>query len=99
MRIEGIQTEQLQQLYNRHRKMLNQDSGEVSRQEVGDGRDSMEISTEAQEMQEISSRLEEVTARRSERVAEIKEEIDGGTYQVSNEELAEALLDELELLN
>ncbi|WP_286885431.1 flagellar biosynthesis anti-sigma factor FlgM [Aneurinibacillus sp. UBA3580] len=54
----------------------------------GKGRDQLEISTEALELQ----KSQETAAERAERIAELKEQVQNGTYHVDAKVIAEALL-------
>ncbi|GEN35046.1 flagellar biosynthesis anti-sigma factor FlgM [Aneurinibacillus danicus] len=54
----------------------------------GKGRDQLEISTEALELQ----KSQDTAAERAERIAELKEQVQNGTYHVDAKVIAEALL-------
>lgn len=57
------------------------------------GKDKLEISSTAKDFQTAKSALSQTPDVRSEKVAEIKSQIQSGTYNVSMEEVASHILD------
>ncbi|MFZ0430938.1 MAG: flagellar biosynthesis anti-sigma factor FlgM [Acidobacteriota bacterium] len=62
-------------------------------QEQPDGpRDRLEFSVTGKELQYLSQKASEAPDVRSERVAEIKSQIEAGTYNIQAQEIAEAMI-------
>ncbi|MMZ44640.1 Anti-sigma-28 factor, FlgM [compost metagenome] len=82
MRIE--RPNQIQPINPYRQQEMKQDETKVK----GKGRDQLEISNEALELQ----RTQETEAERNERIAELKKQVQEGTYHVDAKVIAEALL-------
>jgi len=91
MRIEGVNSGQLQKIYQQQRRLLDRDGAEQQR-ESGD---SMEISAEARQIHNIAREMDEVPEVRSERVQELRQQVQSGNYEVDPEQVAESILAEL----
>ncbi|MFW5985578.1 MAG: flagellar biosynthesis anti-sigma factor FlgM [Halanaerobiaceae bacterium] len=87
MRINGIQQEKLQKIYQ------NQDQKKLDRQN-GKKADRMEISERAREMNEIKAVLSEMPEVREDKVAELKEQINSDNYEVGSRELAQKIIND-----
>ncbi|MDL1956495.1 MAG: flagellar biosynthesis anti-sigma factor FlgM [Candidatus Desulfofervidus auxilii] len=57
-------------------------------------KEKVEISAKAQELQKFKKILKEIPAVRKEKVAELKEALEKGVYQVNNKKLAVKILQE-----
>jgi len=57
-------------------------------------KEKVEISVKAQELQKFKKILKEIPAVRKEKVAELKEALEKGVYQVNNKKLAVKILQE-----
>jgi negative regulator of flagellin synthesis FlgM len=55
--------------------------------------DSIALSEKARELSKLRSKLDDISAVRPERVDELKEKIEAGEYKVSEEEVAEKILE------
>ncbi|ERI09661.1 flagellar biosynthesis anti-sigma factor FlgM [Aneurinibacillus aneurinilyticus] len=82
MRVE--RPNQIQPINPYRQQEMKQDEAKAK----GKGRDQLEISNEALELQ----RTQETTAERAERIAELKKKVQEGTYHVDTKDIAEALL-------
>ncbi|MCI1693973.1 flagellar biosynthesis anti-sigma factor FlgM [Aneurinibacillus aneurinilyticus] len=82
MRVE--RPNQIQPINPYRQQEMKQDKAKAK----GKGRDQLEISSEALELQ----RTQETTAERAERIAELKKKVQEGTYHVDAKDIAEALL-------
>ncbi|CEH30607.1 hypothetical protein AM501_15280 [Aneurinibacillus migulanus] len=82
MRIE--RPNQIQPINPYRQQEMKQDETKAK----GKGRDQLEISNEALELQ----RTQETEAERNERIAELKKQVQEGTYHVDAKVIAEALL-------
>ncbi len=58
--------------------------------------DSLELSEKARQLRRITEVVEQMPEVRREKVAEIKRKIRNGNYEVSSEEVAEKMIEELE---
>jgi negative regulator of flagellin synthesis FlgM len=54
--------------------------------------DTVAISDAAKEIQEVKKQLDEVPDVRADKVAELKAQIENGTYEIKSEEIAEKML-------
>lgn len=68
--------------YNRNTNNINKEN-----QTLGKTADKIEISTVAKEMQQIS----QYTTERQEKVAEIKLQVENGTYKINPQEVAKSV--------
>ena len=59
------------------------------------GQDQAHISPEARQLAELSAELAQVPEVRQDRVESLRRALDNGSYDVSNEQIAEALLADL----
>ncbi|MGH7232570.1 MAG: flagellar biosynthesis anti-sigma factor FlgM [Nitrospiraceae bacterium] len=67
-------------------------SSQKARVNSGDPRDQVEISQRAKEIQGIKTRVEQSDTGRSERVEQIRTAIETGTYNMSGQAVADAIL-------
>ncbi len=91
MKIEGINPQQLQKIYNQQRELLEEGGGRVERQSG----DSMEISDEARMIHNIAAEMDDLPEVREERVQELRQQVQSGSYEVDPEQVAESMLDEI----
>jgi len=56
--------------------------------------DTVNISDAAKEIQEVSKQLDDIPDVRTEKVQQLKNEIENGTYKIKSEEIAEKMLRE-----
>lgn len=68
--------------YNRNTNNINKEN-----QKLGKSTDKIEISTAAKEMQQIS----QYATERQEKVAEIKRQVENGTYKINPQEVAKSV--------
>ncbi|MHB8917498.1 MAG: flagellar biosynthesis anti-sigma factor FlgM, partial [Desulfocucumaceae bacterium] len=61
---------------------------------AGAGEDTLELSVQAREMQEIQAGLRETKDVRDEKVDRIKKEIEAGTYRMDARKIAEGIIKE-----
>jgi len=59
-----------------------------------DGEDTLELSVQAREMQEVRSALKDIAEVREEKVQQIKREIASGTYRADARKIAEGIIEE-----
>ncbi len=69
-----------------------QNQDEVKRQEAAGSRDRATVSEEARMLSKLHNALNVAPDTRAEKVAEVKKQLDDGTYSFSPEELAQRLL-------
>ncbi len=93
MRIEGINPQQLQKIYSQQRQLIDREETEQSRASG----DSMEISEEARQIHNIAAEMEEIPDIREERVQELHQQVQSGNYEVEAEEVAESMLEQIEM--
>lgn len=93
MRIEGINPQQLQKIYNQQRQLIDREEGE----QVRASGDSMEISDEARQIHNIAAGMEEVPDIREDRVQELRQQVQSGSYEVDAEQVADSMLEQIEM--
>lgn len=59
-----------------------------------DQNDTLELSVQAKELQEIQAGLKDVKEVRQEKIDRIKKEVEAGTYQIDARRIAEAIIEE-----
>ncbi len=96
MEINGVNPQQLQKMYRQEREELLSES-EAS-QERASG-DRMEISDEARQIHELAVQMEETPEIRQERVAELQQQVESGSYDIEPEQIAESMIEEMEVGN
>lgn len=66
----------------------------VSRRDVLASGDTLEISVQAREMQELKAALRDMDGIREEKVESLKKEISAGTYKIDAGKIASAIIEE-----
>jgi len=61
---------------------------------VKGGEDTLELSVQAREIQEVKSALKDMPEIREEKVQQLKREIAGGTYRADARKIAEGIIEE-----
>lgn len=69
-----------------------QETGAEGRTAQTDGSDTVQLSSKFAEVQQLTSKLQQLPDIRSERVAALKEKIQQGTYKPDPAEIADALM-------
>ncbi|SDL67540.1 flagellar biosynthesis anti-sigma factor FlgM [Halarsenatibacter silvermanii] len=95
MEINGVNPQQIQKIYQQQRQLLSESEANQER-ESGDR---MEISAEARQIHEFAVQMEETPDIRQERVAELRQEVQSGSYEIDPEQIAESMIDEMEAAN
>lgn len=70
-------------------------NAKASKGENAKSRDSVEFSTELHSINLLKKKMESTTDVRTEKVDEVKEQIDSGEYRVDPEKVAEKIIDEM----
>jgi len=80
---------------NREIGVQREDSAQQQQKQVEENRrdpDRLELSVTGQELQRVTRKSEVQTTVRTEKVAEIKQQLAAGTYNIKAEEIAEAVI-------
>lgn len=89
MRINQVQLEKLQKIYQQHGEKTRNHSQDIQQ-------DKMDISSQSRLLKEIQTGLEEASAVRDQKVEVLKGQIESGNYRVNSRELASKILNEID---
>ena len=70
-------------------------SGRATQTSHSGGSDKTEFSSQAQEFAKLSAQIASIPEVRQERVASLRQAIQGGTYKVSDQQIAQSMLRDL----
>lgn len=96
MKIDKANGVDISRLYNR--QTVDRKAGERSRTDGPSAGDSVELSSQARELQVYRQKLAELPAAREEVVERLQTQIRDGTYQPDNRKIAHAMLREQEAM-
>lgn len=82
---------QITKVYNQNTKVSQKVKPEKTKGLMGK-KDELTLSTEGQTFQKVLSAMEQLPDIREDKVNEIKQRVDAGTYQIDNEKVAEKMM-------
>lgn len=90
MIISFKQIQQAMQVYGKHNNKA--DKGKIAKTEKSSKLDELNLSTQGQDVQTAKKAISQLPEVRGEKVAQIKQAVKCGTYDVSGDEIAEKML-------
>jgi len=87
MKIDNVQLNKIAELYNKQKQDKKADNGEKG--------DKLNISNKAVQFKEIKEELNSSSDIRQEKVADLKNAVTKGNYEIDSEKVAEKILDRL----